>query len=272
MILNDTNDKEFTISYTDYGIGGPYHAHAVDELVIVLAGVSRILTQDSTYRVNGSFVIFNPAGMPHEQINDMNYEYRRYCINFKPCFIEDIIDIDKIPRSFCVFNIDDTEAARFEKYLELMYRDDGDSRIMYTRRKYLLALIFCELEPIMKERLPIVDRRQVSCTQLVHDICFYINENCHEQLTLDSVARQFYISRSKLVRLLRSELGMTPNGYITLARLSRAKRLLRSGLTVHEAAEQSGFSSPGYFIKLFRRQTGVTPAKYKEHITNDEYY
>ena len=74
------------------------------------------------------------------------------------------------------------------------------------------------------------------------------------------------------MRLFRSELDLTVNDYITSARLARAKRLLRSGLTVHEAAEQSGFSSSGYFIKLFRRQTGVTPDKYKEHITNDKYY
>lgn len=176
MINEDQFNDEFYIPYHS-GKNFPrhdwsYHKHLVDELVIVLSGVSRILTEDNTFKFSGSFVIFYPAGMPHEQINDLNHHYCRYCIDFKQSFIDDIINPSTIPRSFCVFNLNEKELEQLKAYLELIYSDDGDERLLRTRRRYLLALIFNELEPIMLQKLSETESLKVGCGKLIHDICF----------------------------------------------------------------------------------------------------
>ena len=53
---------------------------------------------------------------------------------------------------------------------------------------------------------------------------------------------------------------MTPHDYLTDIRIRYARRLLAQGLPVGEVALLSGFYDPGYFYRLFRARTGMTPS------------
>lgn len=51
-------------------------------------------------------------------------------------------------------------------------------------------------------------------------------------------------------------------------RLSKVAALLESsGLNVTEIAEQTGFCDVSYFIKMFRRKTGITPMAYAKGVS-----
>jgi len=68
-------------------------------------------------------------------------------------------------------------------------------------------------------------------------------------------------------RIFRKSFGLSPLSYLNARRLERAKLLLNDPrLTVSEVAYQSGFQDPGYFIRIFRRQTGMTPGRYRQQI------
>ena len=52
--------------------------------------------------------------------------------------------------------------------------------------------------------------------------------------------------------------------YLTQARLEMAKDLLASGKgSVQDIAQQCGFSSAPYFIRVFKNETGATPLQYR---------
>ena len=57
--------------------------------------------------------------------------------------------------------------------------------------------------------------------------------------------------------------NMTLLDYITLTRIDAAKELLLNGYSVTVASDECGFSSPSYFIKVFRSITGMTPLKFQ---------
>lgn len=68
-------------------------------------------------------------------------------------------------------------------------------------------------------------------------------------------------------RLFHKNFGLTPVEYLNAQKLERAKTLLRNPrLSIAEVAYQSGFHDPGYFILKFRRQTGLTPKRYRQSI------
>ena len=68
-------------------------------------------------------------------------------------------------------------------------------------------------------------------------------------------------------RLFHKSFGLTPVEYLNAQKLERAKMLLRNpNLGIAEVAYQSGFRDPGYFIKRFREQTGVTPGRYRSNL------
>ena len=66
-------------------------------------------------------------------------------------------------------------------------------------------------------------------------------------------------------KLFREAWGCTPSQYAVSVRLQRAKALMEYPfLTLEECAEQSGFSSLQYFCKVFKKEVGTTPSKYRK--------
>ena len=58
-------------------------------------------------------------------------------------------------------------------------------------------------------------------------------------------------------------LNTTPKNYIETRRLVYARKLLKDGYSVKDAAYKSGFSNTSNFIRLFKSRFGITPKAYK---------
>lgn len=77
-----------------------------------------------------------------------------------------------------------------------------------------------------------------------------------------SLALRLGVSREHFHRLFRTAVGMAPAHYARLARIGRAKLLLREGHPPAEVAAQCGFADQAHFSRWFRRCFGVTPGNY----------
>lgn len=96
------------------------------------------------------------------------------------------------------------------------------------------------------------------------NICMYLQENFQFPLTRDSVADHFRLSPNHVSRLFRSEGYMRFTDYLTWVRLDRAKYMLRHhDRTLGEVAQSCGFSDIGYFCRVFKRKTKLTPTAYR---------
>jgi AraC-like DNA-binding protein len=96
------------------------------------------------------------------------------------------------------------------------------------------------------------------------NICLYLQENFQFPLTRDSVADHFRLSPNHVSRLFRSEGLMRFTDYLTWVRLDRAKYLLRNhDSTLGEVAASCGFSDIGYFCRVFKQRTKLTPTAYR---------
>jgi AraC-like DNA-binding protein len=81
-------------------------------------------------------------------------------------------------------------------------------------------------------------------------------------LTLTNLAGEAGTSRYQLLRAFAREFGLTPHAYIVQQRLALARRLIRAGSTLVDAAADAGFCDQSHFTRAFVRQFGVTPARY----------
>ncbi len=78
---------------------------------------------------------------------------------------------------------------------------------------------------------------------------------------LDTLCREVSISERQLQRKLKAVANKTPNQLITSVRLHRAKEfLLDHTHNVTEAAYRTGFTSPAYFAKCFKKEFGIKPS------------
>lgn len=97
-----------------------------------------------------------------------------------------------------------------------------------------------------------------------HAIDLYIFDNLDRVLNIDVICSQFHISRSTLYKISKKYFGCGITDYIALCRLNRSKELLKtSEYSVAQTANAVGFDDVTYFIKFFKKHTGLTPKKYQ---------
>lgn len=100
----------------------------------------------------------------------------------------------------------------------------------------------------------------------IDGVAEYIDIHYAEPLTLQVLADIGHGSPYHLHRTFRKVLGMTPVAYIHRTRIEHAKRqLLSTDMPVTEIGLSVGMPNLSYFITLFKKKTGSTPAAYRQH-------
>lgn len=98
----------------------------------------------------------------------------------------------------------------------------------------------------------------------VEEMISFINQHIQEPITIEILAKHFYLSDSYICRMFKSATGTTINKYMIARRISIAKSLLASGLNVNDVCEQCGFRDYSNFLKAFTRVVGISPKKYAQ--------
>ncbi len=92
----------------------------------------------------------------------------------------------------------------------------------------------------------------------------YINENYNTIGDIAEIADKFYISKYHLCRYFKKNLGIPLVSYLNTVKIRHACTMIRSGsVKLTEVAMQCGFNSSSYFCKVFKKETGISPAEYR---------
>ncbi|WP_336758371.1 AraC family transcriptional regulator [Paenibacillus sp. USHLN196] len=92
----------------------------------------------------------------------------------------------------------------------------------------------------------------------------YIDDNMNNELTLVTVSKHLHISSRHLTRLFQENLGQSFVHYIQERRVQHAAWILLNEQTpIKDIAIQCGFQSVHYFTRIFTRELGVSPAKFR---------
>ncbi len=93
----------------------------------------------------------------------------------------------------------------------------------------------------------------------------YIHEHYGESLSIKEFCVKNKMNTAYFGYLFKKDTGMFFNNYLTSYRIcSSLPLLLNTSKSVQEIAKEIGFSSPTYYISCFKKQTGLSPVKYRE--------
>lgn len=85
------------------------------------------------------------------------------------------------------------------------------------------------------------------------------------KLGLRDMSAEVNLSPWRLAHLFKAEIGMSPQRYLTLVRLQRAKDLLETSfLSVQAISAAVGIPNPSQFTKSFKTAYGMTPVGYRK--------
>ena len=97
------------------------------------------------------------------------------------------------------------------------------------------------------------------------NILHYLDEHYTENISLDRLAEQFFISKYYLSREFKKEFGTTIIQYVLAKKITNAKELLRySNSSIEEIAHLCGIDDASYFNKIFKKMEGCTASEYRK--------
>ena len=96
----------------------------------------------------------------------------------------------------------------------------------------------------------------------------YMDAHLQEDIDIKQLAALCNVSINTLERHFESSLGISPFEMLKRKRLIISMMYLKSGCTVTEAAQKSGFVDWSNYIQLFHKKFGITPGQYKKENSN----
>lgn len=95
----------------------------------------------------------------------------------------------------------------------------------------------------------------------------HIEGHFRENISLRSIAGQYYMNPVYMGQLFRKTYGLYFNEFLLGLRIREAKKLLRqTELRIYEVAEKAGFSSSNYFVTQFEKLERMTPSDYRNRL------
>jgi len=91
----------------------------------------------------------------------------------------------------------------------------------------------------------------------------YLDQNYHNQPSLDEIAASVYLSKYHFQRLFKRWAGVSPTQFMHYLTVEYAKEQLRKSHTIFETSLEIGLSSPSRLHDLFISYEAMTPGEYK---------
>lgn len=104
---------------------------------------------------------------------------------------------------------------------------------------------------------------------LMDDIFRYIHQHLTEDLTLEQLEKEFFVSRYHICREFKRTTGQTPHAYIVKARLDLCRKYIEQGKPIREVYALGGFGGYNHFFRAFKKEYNMTPGEYYQSLKAD---
>ena len=161
---------------------------------------------------------------------------------------------------FTALNDEDTMVSAY---------DNG--AVDYIIKPFSMKVLLAKVHRLLRKNTVEVKLEDLSANDsLVARVDAYITENIsNPDIYISEISKHIHLSTQQLHRRLLKLTGKTISAYILMHRLEHARNLIvMKALSINEIAYQSGFRSPSYFIKMFKRQYTITPLEMRQIIGN----
>ena len=105
---------------------------------------------------------------------------------------------------------------------------------------------------------------QAEKPELLDRINGYIEQHYARHITIDELARQFFVSNSTISHLFKQKMGVSLYRYITQRRLIAAKALITQKVPMEEIAHMVGFVDYSTFYRAFKQEFGISPRQFSQ--------
>ncbi len=245
----------------------PIHFHTCLEIVYVIEGSADVKISYDNFRINiGEFTIINPYDL--HSIKPAAGNTRIVYLHFGGELLPEdgsmvTWDITVLKRKKEMYDSICGNILQIIKLLCVEKRQAADA-VMYAQNiiTILLGNLKMVMYPVAGGEGDLSDK-ELSVGRL-DDMLNYLYMHYDEHITLESLAKEFNVSKYYLSHFVKDGMGISVKEGLNLVRADRAEfYVLDNKLTISEISKRAGFSSVNYFNKVFRQHFGSSPSEYR---------
>ena len=246
------------------------HHHNFYEVYCFLEGNVEYWVEGSLYRLKkGDLLLINPMELHRPILKDGSKNYERIVIWIDKNYLESL--------SFEGANLTNCFDVNNPNHQNLLRPDEFDRPAIIARlgdlvrefygksfgNKIIAYGIFLQFMVEINRMSALQThnlKQKKEISPLVTDVLSYISEHFSEDMSLEKIAKYFFVSKYHLSHEFTSAVGVGLYRYITIKRLIIARQMLSEGKTASEVSTLCGFREYTNFYRAFKAEYGISPS------------
>ena len=244
--------------FAQYSLTGfPAHLHSELELMYVMQGsIMAYRNGEGFFLTPGSLFLISPNQV--HSFTDSSPDCYCMTLIMRPGMLRSWNDTlsSILPQSpVCQVEKDDA-LFRLMDMAYTEYKTHRNMDIILSMLSALFGLLIRTLE---------FSRENTEKKKSLHTIMLYCAQHYREDISIDSVSKALFLSRSHISHTFSNKLKISFTEYINSLRLAEAVRLLdERHNTISQVAALSGFPTVRTFNRVFQKRYGCTPSQYRK--------
>ena len=242
------------------------HTHNEYEIYMFIEGNSNFIVENKIYELEPGDIIITRKNEMHRVHHKEECEYKSLVIMVAPAYFkkygceeyekaftnsfldkENKISVDMAEKTGILDAV-----SRLRKYSEACTKPDAPVIISTITEILYLINEISNFKP------------SAIVPTLIKKIMNYISLNIENDISLDDLADEFFVSKYHLCFKFKKFTGLTIGEYITQKRLALADNYIKNGETLSSAASKAGFSSYSAFYKAYKKNHNSSPRTSKK--------
>lgn len=268
--------KDYEIYYySDHNLSKvDIHTHDYYEFYFFIEGNISTQIGEQVYPIQPGDIMLIPPHIPHRPIiHSLDVPYRRfvfwisqeyyqhlqelsddytYLIQYVLTSHSYIFHTDQITfngiQARVIQLIEEMQSERFGKAAQLPLC--VNDLVMYLNR-----ILYNYIHP---------QKRHADERSLYRNLKLYIEEHLEDDLSLEILAKEFYVSKYHIAHVFKENLGMSIHQYITKKRLILCKEAILGDMSITEAYQTFGFGDYSSFYRAFKKEYGISPRDFRD--------
>ncbi|MCZ8522482.1 MULTISPECIES: helix-turn-helix transcriptional regulator [Paenibacillus] len=250
-----------------------YHYHDYYEVYYLMSGERHFYIESQCYGIEKGALVFIHKNVLHKTMAAREPEHERFVVYFTDAYIHSLLtEQPDLLLPFAdphrVIQLNLQEQAFLENIILQMISEysEPDRR----GRDFYFKTLLAQLLLFAVRKVPDgLEQAVKPIHQSIQEIVHHCNEHFRDPLTLNELARDFFLSPSYVGRMLKKYTGFSFPEYLNTLRIREAQRLLReSSLKMIEIAQQVGYVNITHFNKNFKLITRMSPLQYRKMTLN----